>query len=167
MTDVAIRSAAADDETVLAALQRATWALGASPAPPPAPDQPFFEPDSPYEDVLVAEVGGAVAGYVRIGPAVALESNRHVLMVRGLAVDPARHRQGIGRRLVDAAIDAAAARGARRLTLRVLAPNTAVRALYEAAGFTVEGVLREEYLLDGRLRRRRAHGARPHLTGGG
>ena len=44
----------------------------------------------------------------------------------------------------------AASRGARRLTLRVLGPNAVARGLYEACGFTVEGVLREEFLLDGR-----------------
>jgi RimJ/RimL family protein N-acetyltransferase len=31
----------------------------------------------------------------------------------------------------------------------VLGPNAAARALYESCGFTVEGVLREEFLLDG------------------
>ena len=49
-----------------------------------------------------------------------------------------------------AAVREAGSRGARRLTLRVLAPNTAARGLYEACGFTVEGVLREEFLLEGR-----------------
>jgi RimJ/RimL family protein N-acetyltransferase len=52
--------------------------------------------------------------------------------------------------LVDAAVREARARGARRLTLRVLGPNMAARGLYEAAGFVVEGVLPEEFLLDGR-----------------
>ena len=151
MSGVTIRTATADDDAALAALDRATWALGASVAPrPPPPDASFFKAEKPYGDVLVAEADGAVAGYVRIGPAIPVESNRHVLMVRGLAVDPARHRRGIGRRLLDAAIEEARGRGARRLTLRVLAPNVAARALYEAAGFVVEGVLREEFLLGGR-----------------
>ncbi|MEU2632635.1 GNAT family protein, partial [Kitasatospora sp. NPDC007106] len=43
----------------------------------------------------------------------------------------------------------AAAAGARRITLRVLGHNTPARRLYERCGFTVEGVLREEFLLDG------------------
>lgn len=41
-------------------------------------------------------------------------------------------------------------RGAQKLSLRVLAPNGAARRLYESCGFTVEGVLREEFFLDGR-----------------
>ncbi|NUR65391.1 MAG: GNAT family N-acetyltransferase, partial [Streptomyces sp.] len=40
-------------------------------------------------------------------------------------------------------------RGARRLTLRVLGHNTPARRLYESEGFVVEGVLPEEFLLDG------------------
>jgi ribosomal protein S18 acetylase RimI-like enzyme len=152
MSEVTIRPATADDDAALDAISRANWTLGGSvtPAPPP-PGTPFFDPGANHADVLVAEAGGTVAGYVRLGPATpAVESTRHVLTVRGLAVDPARHRQGIGRLLIEAAIEEARARGARRLTLRVLADNTAARALYEAAGFTVEGVLREEFLLRGR-----------------
>ncbi|WP_324612280.1 GNAT family N-acetyltransferase, partial [Streptomyces scabiei] len=45
--------------------------------------------------------------------------------------------------------DEARRRGARRLTLRVLGHNTAARKLYESEGFVVEGVLPEEFLLDG------------------
>ena len=87
---------------------------------------------------------------MKLAPVLGLASNRHVLEVRGLAVDPAMHRRGIGRRLVQAAADEALERGATRLTLRVLAPNRAARALYESCGFEVEGVLRGEFLLEGR-----------------
>jgi ribosomal protein S18 acetylase RimI-like enzyme len=70
-------------------------------------------------------------------------------MVAGIAVSPERRRGGVGRALVDAAAAEAQARGARRLTLRVLGPNEGARRLYESAGFVVEGVQREEFLLDG------------------
>ena len=45
----------------------------------------------------------------------------------------------------------AARRGASKLTLRVLAPNATARRLYEACGFTVEGVLEAEFSFDGQL----------------
>jgi len=51
---------------------------------------------------------------------------------------------------MDAAIDAAAARGARKLMLRVLASNATARALYDSCGFEVEGIVREAFLLEGR-----------------
>jgi ribosomal protein S18 acetylase RimI-like enzyme len=150
VSGVTIRRAGARDDAALAALDEVTWSPLASPAPPPPPGRPFFDGRSDPADVLVAEAGDAIAGYVAIGPPTPVASNAHVLMVRGLAVDPAWRGRGIGRRLVDAAVAEAERRGARRLTLRVLAPNAAARALYEAAGFVVEGVLREEFLLDDR-----------------
>ena len=99
-------------------------------------------------DVLVAEYD-RVVGYVRLRHPGPLRANRHVLQINGVAVDPAYRRRGIARALLDAAIDEARSRGARRLTLRVFAPNAAARALYDAAGFEVEGVLRGEFFLDG------------------
>jgi ribosomal protein S18 acetylase RimI-like enzyme len=151
MSAVTIRPAIPGDDAALAALDQLTWSWVSSPAPPPPPGRPFFHPAGTRpEDVLVAIDEGDVAGYVQLGPATPVASSRHVLMVRGLAVDPARRGRGIGRRLVDVAAVEARARGARRLTLRVLGPNAAARALYEAAGFVVEGVLRDEFHLDGR-----------------
>jgi ribosomal protein S18 acetylase RimI-like enzyme len=145
-----VRPAREEDDRALAALDVATWASDVTPAPAWPRDRRFFDSDSRPEDVLVAEVEGEVAGYVKLGPALSLESNRHVLELKGLAVDPGRHRRGVGRLLVEAAVRTASARGARRLTLRVLGPNHAARALYESCGFAVEGVLREEFRLGGR-----------------
>jgi ribosomal protein S18 acetylase RimI-like enzyme len=147
---VAIRPATPADDAALAALDQRIWSWLSSPAPPPAPGSPFFDGRSAPEDVLVAEAAGAIAGYVQIGRPTPVPSNAHVLMVRGLAVDPDRRGAGIGRALVEAAVAEARARGARRLTLRVLAPNAPARAVYAAAGFVVEGVLREEFHVDGR-----------------
>ena len=102
------------------------------------------------ENTLVAVLEGRPAGLVAIVAPTPLASNRHVLEICLLAVEPARRGQGIGRALVEAAIAEARARGARRLTLRVLETNSRARLLYEAAGFEVEGVLRGEFLLAGR-----------------
>jgi ribosomal protein S18 acetylase RimI-like enzyme len=145
-----IRPAGEHDDDALRALDRATWSWDVSPAPPRPPDRSFFDSESRPEDVLVAVVDDSVIGYVRLGPVLPLDSNRHVLEVKGLAVDLAHHRNGLGRRLLAAAAQEASARGARRLTLRVLARNAPARRLYESCGFQVEGVLREEFLLDGR-----------------
>ncbi|GAA3066704.1 hypothetical protein GCM10020000_58610 [Streptomyces olivoverticillatus] len=57
---------------------------------------------------------------------------------------------GIGRALLRAAADEARAQGAVRLTLRVLGHNTPARRLYASEGFTVEGTLPGEFLLEGR-----------------
>jgi ribosomal protein S18 acetylase RimI-like enzyme len=145
-----IRPATAQDDAALRALDAATWAWWVTPGPDRPPDTPFFGAGEIPADVLVAEEDGAIVGYVALGPPTRLESNRHVMGVRGLAVAPAHQGRGVGRTLLEAAAAEARARGARRLRLRVLSANTGARSLYESFGFVVEGVLREEFLLDGR-----------------
>jgi ribosomal protein S18 acetylase RimI-like enzyme len=147
---LAVRFAEPGDEAALAALDQATWTAEVTPAPPPPPGKPFFDERTEPGDVLVAELEGAVAGYVRLGRATELRASDHVVTISGLAVDPRRQRRGVGRALVEAAVREAAARGARRLTLRVLGHNTGARALYESCGFAVEGIQRDEFLLEGR-----------------
>ena len=144
-----IRPARASDEDELAAIDAATWTADVTPAPYD-PGRQFFDERTRREDVLVATVDGRVAGYVKLGRANELAASEHVRMVGGLAVGPEFQRRGLGRELVDAAIAEARARGARRLTLRVLGANDGARRLYESAGFVVEGIQRGEFLLDGR-----------------
>lgn len=99
--------------------------------------------------MLVAETGGVVSGYAKLGQPSPLPSHAHVLELGGLAVGPSHQRAGVGRRLVEAAVQEARSRGARKLSLRVLGPNTGARRLYASCGFVVEGVLAAEFLLDG------------------
>ena len=146
---VELRAATAADEEQVAAIDRATWSWLSSPLPEPGPDWTFFNERRQPEDVLVAEVDGVVAGYVRLAHPTPLAATRHVLMIQGIAVDPARQGNGVGRALVDGAIAEARRRGARRLTLHVFGPNDVARRLYESAGFAVEGVLRGEFFVGG------------------
>jgi ribosomal protein S18 acetylase RimI-like enzyme len=145
---VTIRRARLEDDAALQAVDVATWSWLVAPAGPPDPAAPFFGEGADHGEVLVAELD-RVVGYVRLRHPSPLPAGRHVLQINGIGVDPAYQRRGIARALIDAAIEEARDRGARRLTLRVFAPNTAARALYEAAGFEVEGVLRGEFFLDG------------------
>jgi len=138
-----IRPARPADAVAIAALDAATWSFDVTPSPRSS------VPGS-IDGMLVAEDGGEIVGYVAVGRATRLESNRHVADIRGLAVAPDHQGRGIGRALVHAALDAARERGARKVTLRVLGPNAPARALYESCGFVVEGVRRDEFLLDGR-----------------
>src|SRR3954447_8250229 len=145
-----IRTAVASDDAALTAIDDLTWSPDVSPAPAPAPGRRFFAERIQLADTLVAESGGHVVGYVVLGPATPLRSNRHVLMIHGLAVAPAHQRAGVARALLRATTAEARSRGARRLRLRVLRGNKSARALYASMGFVVEGVLRGEFLLDGR-----------------
>jgi ribosomal protein S18 acetylase RimI-like enzyme len=145
-----IRPAKPGDDRALGTLDRATWTTLTSPAPPPPePDWSFLNEKVEIRDVIVAELDGEVAGYVRIGRVFPIAASDHVLMITGIAVDPACQRRGVGRALLGAAVVEARTRGARRLTLRVLAHNDAAVRLYEQGGFVVEGVLRGEFFLEG------------------
>jgi RimJ/RimL family protein N-acetyltransferase len=140
-----IRPATPDDEPALRALDRATWSTLSSPVPVPPDDHPFE-----IAGVLVAELQHGIAGFVKLGPALPIKAAEHVLEVKGLSVDPAHRGRGMGRALLFAAIEQARRAGARKLTLRVLGHNPHARAVYEACGFEVEGVLTEFFYLDGR-----------------
>ncbi len=144
-----IRPAVEGDDAALAALDGETWSPRVGPAPQRPPGEAFFDGGLRPRDVLVADLDGALAGSIAFGPPIPLAANRHQLGIRGLAVDPAHRREGIGAALIEALVDRARGAGIRRLTLRVLSTNAAARALYERAGFEVEGVLREAFLLEG------------------
>ena len=147
---IGIRRANLKDGDQLAWVDAAAWAADVSPAPPPPSGAAFFEERRQPTDVLVAEVEGAVVGYAHIGQSVPLPSHRHVLDLRGLAVASRFRGHGVGRQLLQASVQKARQQGARSSSLRVLATNVAARGLYDACGFAVEGVLREEFLLGGR-----------------
>ncbi|MFD6419052.1 GNAT family N-acetyltransferase [Streptomyces sp. NPDC060194] len=150
MTDLRIRAARSEDAGRLAVLDHATWSPLHAVVPraePPLP--PFFDAGHPPEDYLVAEVGGSIAGYVRLGFASPLACNRHVRQIQGLAVADSARGRGVGRALLRAVCVKARAEGARRITLRVLGHNTPARTLYASEGFVTEGLLPEEFLLEG------------------
>ncbi|MER7053084.1 MULTISPECIES: GNAT family N-acetyltransferase [unclassified Streptomyces] len=144
-----IRRARSDDEQPLRRLDHETWSYLHAVSPRPEPDDPFFRETSGPADHLVAELDGAVVGYVRLGFPTPLASNAHVRQIRGLAVADAARGHGVGRALVRAAVEEARRLEARRITLRVLGHNTAARKLYESEGFVVEGVQPEEFHLGG------------------
>lgn len=148
---ISVRPARESDGHELARIDLATWTDSVSPAPPPAAPSgyDFFGDRIGPGDVLVAEMDGVMAGWVKVRCPTALPSHVHVLEIGGLAVDPSLQGAGVGQRLVEAAVGESVRRGARKLTLRVLAPNMGARRLYERCGFVVEGVLREEFLLGG------------------
>ncbi|MFF3494945.1 GNAT family N-acetyltransferase [Streptomyces sp. NPDC002795] len=144
-----IRFAVPEDEAALDRLDRETWSyLHAVKPLDPAPS-PFFNERFGPRDHLVAELDARLVGYVRLGRPTPLETNAHVRQIMGLAVGDAARGRGAGRALVRGAVALARRQGARRITLRVLGHNTPARKLYEAEGFVVEGVLPEEFLLDG------------------
>ena len=152
---MAVRVARPEDEAGLARLDAAAW-TPASGFPSVAervndPFFTFFTDNSPPEAHLVAELDGRLAGYIRLKPVTPLRENTHVLGIVGLAVAPGDRRRGVGSALLAAAEQHARARGARKLSLRVLGTNETAMRLYERHGFVLEGTLRDEFRIDGRF----------------
>lgn len=150
-----IRPASLADADALSDLSLRTWSpLHAVTPRPEPPFGPFFDARHAPEDYLVAEMDAAggedrIAGYIRVVRPTPLATNAHVRQIQGLAVDEWARGRGVARALLRAAVLHARNQGARRLTLRVLGYNTAARALYETEGFAVEGVLPEEFCVEG------------------
>jgi ribosomal-protein-alanine N-acetyltransferase len=99
---------------------------------------------SPTAHLLVARIGGGLAGY-------ALVLTRHgspFARLYSLAVAPDNLRRGIGCKLLDAAETAARAAGAEGLRLEVRADNDAAIGLYARRGYRRIG-RRESYYEDG------------------
>jgi ribosomal protein S18 acetylase RimI-like enzyme len=150
VADMHIRHATLDDEDTLGRLDRATWSTLHAVAPRPQPPyEPFYGERFGPRDHLVAELDGVLVGYLRLGFPTPLACNAHVRQIQGLVVAEEARGAGVGRALLRAAQEEARKLGARRITLRVLGHNAPARKLYESEGFVVEGVLPEEFLLDG------------------
>ena len=91
---------------------------------------------------LIAEVGGAVAGYAYGSPhrtRAAYASSCDVAVY----VDPAHARQGIGRELYAELLPLLAGRGFHAAFAGIALPNEASIGLHEAMGFTPIGIYRE------------------------
>ncbi|MFD7326846.1 GNAT family N-acetyltransferase [Streptomyces sp. NPDC059875] len=148
--ETCIRRAVTADEDALGELDRATWSTlhAVQPAPQP-PYDPFFDERHRPEDYLVAQLGDALVGYLRLVPPTPLACNTHVRQIQGLAVAESARGRGVARALLRAAVAETRRQGGSRITLRVLGHNKPARALYESEGFAVEGVLPGEFFLGG------------------
>ena len=85
---------------------------------------------SKNEPCFVAVDGARVVGELRIF------ENSEFGPTIGMMVERAYRRRGVGRKLMEAALDWARQHGIRKLSLRVFPHNHAAIALYEQTGFT-------------------------------
>ena len=100
---------------------------------------------------LAAEIDGALAGYAYAGPYRARPAYR-LTVEDSVYVAPAMHRRGVGRVLLAALIEAAAARGFRQM-IAVIGDSTRQAAsigLHEAWGFRHVGILQDVGFKHGR-----------------
>jgi ribosomal protein S18 acetylase RimI-like enzyme len=87
--------------------------------------------------ILVADRDGKVIGYTYSG----VEGNDYMALrgpagvVYDIVVDPAHRKQGVGRMLLDATLEALKARGAPRVVLSTAERNSDAQRLFDRAGF--------------------------------
>jgi ribosomal protein S18 acetylase RimI-like enzyme len=86
-------------------------------------------------DFLLGELGGEAAGVVVLRYRFGLWRAGTDALVEDVFVEESARGSGLGRRLMDAAIDRARERGARRMELDTNDTNAAAIALYESLGF--------------------------------
>jgi ribosomal protein S18 acetylase RimI-like enzyme len=107
--------------------------------------------------VLVAELDGEPAGFVRCGPSRDPDAEPGVGEVQSFFVAAGRWRHGIGRELMRAALAELAERGYRAATVWSFADNERANAFYESHGFVRDGATRTEeawgHILEVRYRR--------------
>jgi ribosomal protein S18 acetylase RimI-like enzyme len=75
-------------------------------------------------------------------------TQRHSAIL-GMGVVKAHRGQGIGRALLAATLEAARAKGFKRIELAVRVDNESAKKLYDRSGFAVEGVYRRYMFVDG------------------
>ena len=85
--------------------------------------------DHPTSICVLAESGGDLVGSVLVG------WDGWRLSIYRLAVDPTFRREGVARRLVDAAVHHGARSGAVRIDAMVAVDNADAKAFWAAAGF--------------------------------
>ncbi|WP_449231649.1 GNAT family N-acetyltransferase [Azospirillum doebereinerae] len=91
--------------------------------------------------VLVATVDGEVAGYGVLG----FHARTRIGRLTSFALHPDHRGAGIGRRLLAALEDAAAAHGCGSIRLEVRRDNAAAIGLYNGAGYALFGVYHDYY----------------------
>ncbi|MGW0890292.1 N-acetyltransferase family protein [Saccharopolyspora sp. NPDC002578] len=149
-----VRTAVQDDEPELARIVHTAWSPESSVFPRPPLDAPVFtEPVRP-EDVLVAVENAHPLGFAKLVPSSLAQPKvgsvtAHVQLIYGCSVAPEHQGRGVGTALLHAIRQESVARGARRITLKVLGSNPRAQALYQRHGYRVEGTLRGEFFLQG------------------
>lgn len=97
-------------------------------------DRDLFGPQS-WAEVLVADGPTGLMGYAALTRAVQLQHGGRTMDLHHLFVQEAARGQGLGKALVQAAIDLAQSRGCLWLTVGTAPDNLAAQAVYPKLGF--------------------------------
>lgn len=107
-------------------------------------------PAAAHQRILLAFCDGALAGYLGATRG-QFNRNRHVATI-AMAVAKAYWNLGIGKGLIRSVLSWARESDVRRIELTVCSENSRAIGLYQASGFTVEGIRRGSFRVDGSFR---------------
>ena len=133
MNTIVLRTAQANDLDAILAIEHRVF------SDPWSPESFAPEFGDPYSWFCVAEIDGALAGYV-IARIVAKQGE-----IANIAVNPVHQRSGLGGKLLDAAVEAANAAECEAVWLEVRISNEPAQRLYESRGFEQIGRRRGYY----------------------
>jgi lactoylglutathione lyase len=91
-------------------------------------------------EVLVAVTNGAVVAHLQL-----IDAEEHASEIKNMAVDAAHRGRGIGRGLIEAAIDLTRARGHRTLVVATAAADVGNLRFYQRAGFRIRAIERDAF----------------------
>jgi ribosomal protein S18 acetylase RimI-like enzyme len=94
-----------------------------------------------HAGLLVADVDGAVVGFVSVGPS---RGEDGVAELNAIYIEPERFGTGVGRALMDAALERMRELGYREAMLWVLDGNERAERFYRIAGWEREDATRDE-----------------------
>ena len=154
--DVEVRQLGAADAEVFSALRRVLTADNPVPMGLTMEEE-LSRTIQSFRDQLAAPAPNAafgvfVDGQLRACAALAwtrFPSSKHKAQLWGCFVHPAFRKAGLGRRIVERALQHARNEAVRRVNLTVYLPNEAAVGLYQSLGFVPSGVEPEAVFLDG------------------
>jgi ribosomal protein S18 acetylase RimI-like enzyme len=131
-----VRLASADDAPVLGRLLHAFNAEFGEQTPSAQVIAERAAPLIESGDVTVLFVGDGPDGFAQLRFRISLYTGALDAYLEELYVVPARRGRGLGRALLEATMEHARERGARRIDLNTSEDDVAARALYQRLGFT-------------------------------
>jgi ribosomal protein S18 acetylase RimI-like enzyme len=109
----------------------------------------FWSKDIAHRRLLVAEADGSIRGFAVVGPSRDESATDGTGELYAIYADPDVWGQGIGRLLMERAVDELRSAGFAEATLWVLETNERARRFYEVAGWQTDGARRVERLREG------------------
>ncbi|MBM7606105.1 RimJ/RimL family protein N-acetyltransferase [Metabacillus crassostreae] len=145
---IKIRFSKKSDFEQLIDLDHKVWNMKATPTIIKWNSLNEFSEKNPEGSQLVAILEDRVVGYLGFHHPTPLKTNQHVLEI-DIAVDQHYQGKGIGRKLLDELMKMAKDKNIHKLALRVLSSNEGAIDFYKKCGFTEQGRLVKEFLIDG------------------